>query len=196
MATSQSKGGGYLLVIAAILFIAVMVIVQAYYPCTKSAGCYNIGTNPISDLGNTGTSPLWPLFNYGLIVFGAIFFCGIVISLDSFPKGALGTAGIIFLILSAFGGMGVGVVPENEILSIHSTFAAIAFVAGGLGMLLIGIEMARNSKFKTYYIYSIISGLITLVVFFVSVLHIGVPHLVTSGSGFGFGAVGGRWSDP
>ena len=183
-----SKYGAKLFVVSVIIFIAAMVIAQSSYPCIKSV-CYNIGTNPISDLGNTLTSPAWPIFNYGLIIFGTLLFAGLLFLKDTFPKGVMGRAGLIFLILSAFGAMGVGTVPENTILAIHSLFALISFMAGGLGVLLIGLSIKSGNKLNVYKAYTIISGIITLVVLLVFTLPLGLGPFKTSGSGFGFGGI-------
>lgn len=186
---NSARHAGYLFLISSVLFILAMVVVQLAFPC-NAHGCYNLGTNPISDLGNTVLSVLWPVFNYSIILFGALLFGGLVLLLESFPKDWIGKLGILFLMLSAFGAAGVGTVPENTTLAIHSTFAAISFVAGGAGVLLIGIALLRRRGIGWYSGYSILSGAITLIVFFAFTLPLGIfPSLAYYGPGLGFGFV-------
>ncbi|MDE1870925.1 MAG: DUF998 domain-containing protein [Candidatus Micrarchaeota archaeon] len=185
----SARVAGCLLALGTLQFIIVMAIVQAYFPCRASI-CYNTGTNPISDLGNTAMSPLWPLFNYSLIAFGIMFFAGLVLIMEGNPRRFAARLGILLMAISAFGAAGVGTVPENVILKLHSLFAAIAFFAGGLGILLFAISMMASRKNRAYAIYSLISGIVSVVVFLAFTAPLGlVPHLITSGSGIGFGAV-------
>jgi hypothetical membrane protein len=184
--SNPTKMAGWLFVAGILLFFVAMIIAQAFYPCTSS--CYNIATNPISDLGNTFTSPLWSLFNYSLILFGTLFFAGIIVMFDYLPKGLTGRIGTFFLLLSAFGAAGVGTVPENTILHIHAIFAVIAFASGGLGVLLTGIAIFRQ-KSTLYSTYSVLSGIIVLFVLLLFMFPGLTPKLKMSGSGIGFGLV-------
>lgn len=195
MLSKSSRYSGVIFIVAVVQFVIVMLVAQAAYPCiaiTAVKGmpggifCYNPLTNPISDLGNTSTSPLWPLFNYSIMLLGALLLAGVFLVSGAFGRGRIGLAGLALLAVSALGSAGVGVVPENTILAVHSAFALVAFLAGGLGIVLLGISMLFDSRWRRFSMYSILSGLIT-----VSVLVFFVSHgsWAMSGSGLGFGAI-------
>ena len=193
MPGDSGKCGACLLTMAAIQFIVFMLMVQAAYPCYNGI-CYNLFTNPISDLGNTATSPLWPLFNYSLVMFGLLLFIGIIYLIGKFPKGLLRNGALAALLFSALGAIGVGVVPENTMLAIHSMAALIAFLFSGLGILLLGVAIARKFGAKRhlpYAAYTLISGAITVGVLLLYLLPTGgiSSHLAMSGPGWGFGGV-------
>lgn len=185
MADRSIRYGALLILAGVIQFIAVMAIAQAAYPCT--AHCYNILTNPISDLGNTATSPLWPLFNYSLEVFGAFVIAGILLMRGAFRRSLERQIGILLIVVSSLGAMGVGVVSENVILRIHSLFASVAFLIGGIAVVILGANELRSNR-RGYVVFSIIAGSISALLFVGYVLGI-YPPLALSGPGFGFGGV-------
>jgi hypothetical protein len=188
-ANYNCRHAGYLFIAAVLLFLAAMILAQIAYPCT-SAGCYNVGTNPISDLGNTATSPLWPLFNYSLVLVGAMLFGGIVLMLNTVKGGIIGKIGMTLLAVSTLGIVGVGAVPENTVFALHTTFAAVAFMAGGVGILLVGYGLITKRKPGWFPLYSIWSGIIVLLLLVILSVPLGfIPQLNMSGSGFGFGGV-------
>lgn len=194
----QRRYGGLVFVIAVVQFIAVMLIVEAAYPCltipqsSVASGvvpvCYNPLTNPISDLGNTVTSPLWPLFDYSIVLFGALIVLGIFLVRGAFKRGIASLSGLVILGVSAMGSAGVGVVPENTILAIHSIFALTTFFLGGLSALLLGMSMVKDRTWKNFWVYSIVSGVFSIAVLIFFVAH---GNWMTSGNGLviGFGAV-------
>lgn len=193
MASKNTLCGACLLVLGTLQFVIFMLMAQLAYPCYGGV-CYNIFTNPISDLGNTMTSPLWPLFNYSLVVFGLLLFIGIILLIDEYPKGILRNGGLASLLFAALGAIGVGVVPENTVLAIHSVAALIAFFFSGLGILLLGIDFARKFGSKShspYTAYTIVSGLVPLALILLYLLPSGgiSSTLPLSGPGWGFGGV-------
>jgi hypothetical membrane protein len=181
---------GYLLFFAAVQFILAMVVVQLAFPCTNGI-CYNILTNPISDLGNTMTSPLWSVFNYSLVIFGALGFASVLILRSAFPKNSTRNLGVLIILIGILGAMGVGVVPENTILAVHSIFALITFVGLALGILILGIGLRKNRQWSTYAIWSIVFGAISLLAIIIFMLpSFGLlPAWIHSGPGAGFGAI-------
>ena len=189
-ANGPSHLGGYLLFAAAIQFILAMIIVQFAYPCHNGV-CYNLLTNSISDLGNTQSSALWPLFNYSLVFFGVLSFSGLLLLRFRFPRGALGVVGVIALLIGLLGAIGVGVVPENTVPSLHSIFALMAFSMSGLGILILGLAAKHEKTPGRFSPFSIVLGAFTLialmVVFFPSFGLIHSWH--TFGTGFGFGGI-------
>lgn len=187
--SGNSAAGARLILAGTVQFILVMAIAQFAYPCTNS--CYSILTNPISDLGNTATSPLWPIFNYSLIIFGMAVFAGALLFLDKFSRGWIGSIGTFLICMSALGAAGVGVVPENTILALHSIFALIAFISGAIGIILIGTTFYPTKAFRTFGLLSIILGIVSLAATAVILLasYGVIQPLAISGGGIGFGAV-------
>lgn len=177
---------GYLVAFSVGLFVLAMIAVQAAYPCTNGV-CYNPLTNPISDLGNTSTSPLWPVFNYTIVMFGLLTIFGILRLMGLFATRA-GVVGMALLVAAMLGAMGVGIVPENTILPIHSLFALIAFGLSGPAAILIGYSRL-NTKPSWYPRFSILMGALTLLAFLVFVApQFGlIPAWKIAGGSFGFG---------
>ncbi len=177
--------GAYIFVFATIQFIVAMIAVQLAYPCASY--CYSILTNPISDLGNTSTSTLPYVFSASLVLFGILLITGVVMLRLAFTKSRTLTIAIALLAISALGAMGVGLVPENVDLGLHSAFAATAFFFGGLSLIAFGVNEHGAKGRKRYSYYSMISGAITVALFLIAVFVLtGLPK---SGPGFGFGGL-------
>lgn len=190
---SPIRLGAALFWFATLQFAAAMLFVQAAYPCHSNV-CYNMLTNPISDLGNTSTSPFYYVFNASLALFGLLLLIGILFIKDAFPKGIARTAGFSALVIAAIGSLGVAMVPENTILEIHSISALIAFFFSGLGILLLGYLLYKkfgSKKHIGYTAYTIISGIIPVAVLLLYLLPSGgiSSSLALSGPGWGFGGV-------
>ena len=182
--------GGCLLASGVVQLAIVMLLAQLYYPCGPH-GCYNIFTNPISDFGNTATSTLWPLFNFSLVLFGILAISGAFLLADAFSKVPACRLGLLVIAISALGAVGVGVVPENTILAIHSLSALTAFAGGGVAALLFGIGMRGKKAYRNYSLYSIVSGALTIMAIVIFMLpSFGVlPAWEMYGPGFGFGGI-------
>ncbi len=192
---SGVRFGAIMLIVAAAQFIIAMLAVQAAYPC-YNGNCYNIFTNPISDLGNTSTSPLWFVFNYSIIMFGMLLFVGLLGVVSAFPGRVTRRVGVGCMMLAAFGAIGVGTVPENTILIIHGAFALIAFFFAGVGITVVGIRLAiaaQRKDYQIYEIYTLLSGIISLTILLATILlpslRLFSLNLAYSGPGFGFGGV-------
>jgi len=188
------KYGAWLLIATVVQFVLCMATVQLAFPCTNGQ-CYNLLTNPISDLGSAGygsfpISHLWYLFNYSAVLFGALGVAGLLLVVGWFPKGVFRSAGFTIIIVSLFASAGVGVVPEDTILLIHSLFALVAFVGSGLGLLILSIGLLRSRR-NSYAAFSVICALIALfvvIVFMLPDFGLLVPW-IHSGQGFGFGGM-------
>lgn len=186
----SARGGGALFMAAIVIMALAMILAQAYYPCGPN-GCYNVLTNPISDLGNTVASPLWPLFDYALALFGVLVILGIFLLSASIFSGFGGRASGILLSISALAAIGVGVVPENTIPILHSLFSLMAFFFGGVGVLIIGIWLLFEKGFTAHSAYSILSAVVSLGALLVSFFPaFGIlPIWKYYGPGFGYGGI-------
>lgn len=148
------KYGGLLLVIGGLEFTISMWISENLYPG------YSITNNYISDLGVGSTAII---FNTAIIILG------ILTILSSILLASLGMR-VIFLSLTGVGALGVGIFPETFGF-VHSTFALIAFLFGGLT----GIVMFNKIKGHLSYI-SLVLGLITIIALelFISRIYLGL----------------------
>lgn len=191
-------------------FIVAMIVVQAAYGCSNYGGCYNDGTSPISNLGSAGvpngnpsnitshgvtvpwpTSPLWYVFNYSIVLLGACLLAGALWLSDFFPKGKLGTLALALFGIAGMGGAGVGVVPEDTILAIHSISALIAFGGIAAAVLLMAVALHLDGNWsKSWVIFTTLAGVSSLI----GVILLELPSTgavgawAIWGSGWGFGA--------
>jgi hypothetical membrane protein len=152
------KMAGALFFIAAAQLILSITVAEALYPG------YSISGNYISDLG-TGPSAL--IFNSSIFLFGLLVATG-TYSMKSVPCFKAINA---FFFLMAVGAMGVGVF-NQDFAYIHSVFAILAFLCGGLTAL----ASARVLD-KPFSMISIAMGAMTL-----GALALFSAGIVTSGS--------------
>ncbi len=202
--------GAWLWLIGIVQFAVTLFVVQAAYGCANHGGCYNLLTDPISNLGSGGFlgspptfsyggvaypwpfSYLWPVFNYSIFVLGTFLFAGALLSFRAFPRTTLAAVGIGILALSGLAAAGVGVVPEDTLLAAHAGFALLAFLGAGLATLLIGISMVGHRSWnRSWSTYTIASGLFSLAWVVLLVLpSVGIlPAWPRFGGGFGYGGV-------
>ena len=202
--------GAWLWLIGIVQFAVALFVVQAAYGCANHGGCYNVFTDPISNLGSGGflgnppTFPyqgvaypwpfsyLWPVFNYSIFALGTFLFAGALLMFRAFPRSRLAEVGLGVLALSGLSAAGVGVVPEDTLLAVHSAFALITFLGAGLATLLIGISwVGHRSWSRAWSIYTIASGLFSLAWMIVLVRpSFGVlAAWPVFGGGFGYGGV-------
>ncbi len=182
----NGRCAGCLMFFATFQFILMMVLAQVAFPCVGGS-CYNLLTNPISDLGNTSVSPLWPIFNFSIVIFGACLFAAALLAAGVFRRSQLTDLGLFAIAVAGGGAAGVGVVPENTVLAIHSLFALVAFWGGGAAIILLGVAMLKDKNWRSYAMYSIISGIVVFIASAAMLLPSGT--LAMSGPGLGFGGV-------
>jgi hypothetical membrane protein len=165
------RHGAIVWILGDLTFIVGMIVTQIGY-----GSSYSLTRNYISDLGAAMCGPLaghgtngyvcspWhDVFNITLIVFGLLLILGVFLIQTGFPPRTTRTIGLGLLFLSAIGAIGVGLAPEDVHPSIHVLSAAIAFIAGNLGLIVLGFAMFRDTRWDGYRAYTIFSGLIGLV---------------------------------
>ncbi|MFZ0892068.1 MAG: DUF998 domain-containing protein [Thermoplasmata archaeon] len=154
--------------VATLQFIGAMIVAQLAWKNPT----YSLTQNVISDLGNTGCgtfasqdvcSPLHVVFNISVIVFGLLILLGILLLPTAFPARASRSIGLGLFAISAVGAILVGIFPENTVGALHSLGALLAFVGGGLGLLVLSGAMLRDTRWDGFRTYTAISGLVTLV---------------------------------
>lgn len=152
-------------------FLLVMAAVQLAWTHP-----YSLTSNVISDLGNTGCgpyptssspvvcSPWYLLFDVSAAALGVLIVLGALLVRSAFPPNRrTGTVGTGLMVLAGIGAAGVGAFPENLSPTVHYAFSGLAFVGGGLAMIVLGLAMFRDTRWGGYRGYTLLSGLVTLI---------------------------------
>jgi hypothetical membrane protein len=170
------RHGAILYIVGVVQFLIANVVTQLLWgPPT-----YSLLNNYISDLGavNCGEwggrdicSPGHVIFNVSIVLLGIFLIIGTLLLRTAFPARSPRTIGLAILILSGFGAIGVGLSPEDVNLTIHSLSAALAFVGGGLALIVLGVAMFRDTRWDGYRAYSMLSGLVALIAFILFFTH-------------------------
>ncbi|HSX47240.1 MAG TPA: DUF998 domain-containing protein [Patescibacteria group bacterium] len=164
---------GPLLWILSFQYYVIQIIVSLDWPIK-----YSWLKNPISDLGNTVCSiysdryvcsPLHNLMNLAFIVLGLTMVLGSSFIYQEFKESKFSVFGFIFVSISGFGSILVGLYPENTIHFLHSFGAFLVFFIGNLGILTLSLTLRFERLFK---IYSLISGSIGLISLILYIFHI------------------------
>lgn len=124
--------------------------------------------NTISDLGNTGCgnysgrfvcSPLHSLMNSSFITLGVTMALGSLLIYQEFKKSSASLVGFSFMTLAGFGTVLVGLFPENSLSVFHTLGAAMPFLIGNIGIMILGLslDIPRRLRF-----YTLLSGVIAL----------------------------------
>lgn len=130
--------------------------------------------NTISDLGNTacGTyagrfvcSPLHSLMNSSFITLGVFMALGSLLIYQEFKKTGATLAGFSFMAVGGIGTLLVGLSPENTNYPLHLLGAALPFLVGNVGIVVLGLELTIPRWLRRYMLATGIISLIALVFF-------------------------------
>lgn len=108
---------------------------------------YSWSGNAISDLGNTRCaeydgrpvySPLHALMNASFVLLGLTMLAGACLNSRSLAASRTATVGCACIGLAGTGAIVVGAFPENTVGGLHVAGAALPFVLGNLGVILLG----------------------------------------------------------
>jgi hypothetical membrane protein len=111
---------------------------------------YGWGGNTISDLGNTRCarysgrpvcSPLHLAMDVSFVVLGVTMCAGALVPGRQIGAGRAASVGFGFLALAGAGTVVVGLFPENTIGALHQGGAALPFVLGNVGVVLLGVSL-------------------------------------------------------
>jgi hypothetical membrane protein len=162
---SRTIRQGAIIWIAAVQFFLAQIVVQAAWTTP-----YSLTANYISDLGNTACAPYpagstmyvcspWhALMNASFMLLGLIILAGVALTWRAFPAGRAPTTGLFLLALAGPGEILVGLFPENVNITPHSIGAAAHFVAGNLGVVVLGVAMAARRRQTALALFSIVCG--------------------------------------
>jgi hypothetical membrane protein len=170
MMTSAEKRaavGGFLWIAAMVQYFVVQFAAAAQWRSVP----YSWRDNYISDLGNTrcgdfmGTyvcSPLYGLMNASFIVAGLLTVAGVGLLRSMWPDTGPATVGVFLWIIAGVGKVVVGVVPENENLSLHLV-GAFNLPLASVAILLLALT-TRHTRLGMFGIVVAVFGLLGMAV--------------------------------
>lgn len=135
---------------------------------------YNLMQNPISDLGNTSCaeyrkrmvcSPQHGFMNFSFVVLGLTMAVGAVLVCRLFERTNARSLGFALLMLAGAGTMLVGLFPENTVSSLHILGAALPFLLGNIGLILLGLVLPLPRFLRWLSIFFGSMALLALVFF-------------------------------
>ncbi len=150
-------------------FIIQVIVAQAW----KTT--YSLSLNTISDLGNTACgaassravcSPLHALMNASFITLGITMALGAGLIYQEFRENNGSFTGFGFMGLAGLGTLMVGLFPENTISILHSVGAALPFLIGNVGLVILSLALDVPKPLKAYTFLSGVASLIALAFFY------------------------------
>ena len=177
-ATRAVEFWGGLLWVAVAQFFIVMGLVQRAWPVP-----YNPIRQTISDLGRlsctpTQCSPWHGLMNASFIALGLCMLGGAIAAEASSPDvSAISRTAAAILVLAGLGTCGVGLVPNDTIIWLHTTLSAFAICGGNTGTALTGWALRRTRGMTVVGALGVIAGLLG----WAMTLVLGAAHLGASG---------------
>jgi hypothetical membrane protein len=160
------KIAGYALIIGPIEFAVATLVEGALIPG------YGLITHWVSDLGAPpnqaphfapGTD-LWWVFSVSLILMSLLVFVGVVGLKPLLGDRRLGQAVLVLIVIVALGAIGVAVWNEVDALDLHSISALTAFGIGWLAMVLFGIYVRNDARWRPgWSILSLLGGAVSLI---------------------------------
>lgn len=133
---------------------------------------YSLLSNTISDLGNTACglygdrpvcSPLHGLMNASFILLGVTMYFGAILIYQEFRKNPATALGFNFMALAGVGTLLIGLFPENTVSGLHILGAALPFLIGNVGMVILSLSLTIPKPLRYYTFLSGATSLIALV---------------------------------
>jgi hypothetical membrane protein len=158
-------------------FITQLVVAARWQPA------YSWKYNVISDLGNNACgqyagryvcSPDNFWMNLSFVVLGLTMASGSLLIYQEFKESRLSLVGFSLMALAGFGTVLVGVFPENTVKEMHGLGAFLALFIGNLSLVVLALALGRVRK--SFRVYTLISGIISIIAFilFVSGIYLGL----------------------
>ena len=154
---------GPLLYSSAIQYFLVQILVGIRF-----SPHYSLTRNTISDLGNSSCgifnnrqicSPLHTLMNISFLTLGITMITGSLLLCQSFRKSRNAMVGFTLFALGGAGTALVGIFPENTVSALHGIGAALPFLIGNVGVVILGFSLEVP---KILRIYTVLTGSIAL----------------------------------
>jgi hypothetical membrane protein len=162
---------GVVWLLASVQFVAAMIAAQLAW---SRAHPYSLTGNYISDLGNTACgyfpsgsttyvcSPLHDVFNGSVTFLGFLVILGAALIVSAFRARPFRTVGLGLVVIAGAGACGVGIFPENVNGTVHGVASAVAFVGGGLALIVLALAMGGDRRWDGYRTFSLGLGVLTL----------------------------------
>lgn len=178
MVPRRAQWGGAVFLVGSVQFVVAMIVTELYYAYPANNGPYSLTNNYISDLGHPGSGIPW-LFNDSIRILGVLGVGGAYLIYRGFAPRMTTKVGLVLLAIGSLGAVGVGSFPEGSPElggGIHSLVSLITFLGSGLALLTLAVAMMRDTRWDGYRLYTLLSGVITLValVLFVATVYPGV----------------------
>jgi hypothetical membrane protein len=159
------KIAGLALIIGPLEFAVATLVEGALIPG------YGLITHWVSDLGAPpnnaphfapGTD-LWWVFSATLILMSLLVFVGVIGLKPLLGDRRLGQAVLVLIVIVALGAIGVAVWNEVDALELHSVSALTAFGLGWLAMVLFGVYVRNEPRWKPgWSVLSLLGGAVSL----------------------------------
>ena len=131
---------------------------------------YNVSKDTISDLGITMCgrfdarhvcSPLHQVMNISLVLLGVTMVAACILLQHRFStvRSRWRTTGFTLVGSGGIGAMMVGIFPEDSIPSLHGIGAALPFLLGNIGVVVLGFSLPVLRGFR---LFTLISGIVAL----------------------------------
>ena len=157
-------------------FIAQVIVARAW------SMPYSIRANTISDLGNSicglfngryVCSPFHALMNSALICLGVFMLIGSSLIYHEFKPTKYAALGFGFMAIAGLGTVLVGVFPENSPAVLHTVGAAMPFLIGNVGIIILGAVLKLPVRLRWF---SLATGIISLIglAFFITNYYLGL----------------------
>ena len=143
---------GAVLFILGVQYFVVQIVVAARF-----TGAYSLRLNTISDLGNTSCgvfsghyvcSPAHLVMNLSFVTLGVCVVAGSVMLRRQFGGSAAVAAGFAMVGVGGAGVVGVGLFAENTVPAIHGIAAALPFLVGNAGIVVLGLAMVAPTAVR------------------------------------------------
>ncbi|MBW4079370.1 MAG: DUF998 domain-containing protein [Acidobacteria bacterium] len=132
---------------------------------------YNVSRDTISDLGITTCgrfnaryvcSPLHQVMNLSFVLLGVtmVMACTLLQHLFSTVRSRWRNTGFILVGIGGFGVILVGIFPEDTIPFLHGIGAALPFLLGNIGVVVLGFSLPVLRGFR---LFTLMSGFVALV---------------------------------
>jgi hypothetical membrane protein len=177
---SHKYYAGAILWLLSIQYYVVQIITANDWAGSNS---YSWANNTISDLANTHCgmygdrlvcSPLHMLMNGSFLLLGITMAVGALLLWTYLGVSRLARLGLSCMVIAGPGTILVGLFPENTVSALHITGAALPFIFGNLGMIILGI--ALNKLPVLLRGFSVLCGLVGLIalVLFMTQIYLGL----------------------
>jgi hypothetical membrane protein len=100
--------------------------------------------------------------NASFILLGLTMLLGAALVRAAFPPGRAPAAGLTLVALAGLGLVAVGLFPEDVNIAVHRMGAAVQFIGGNIGLVVLGIAMLGARRSPVAGVYSVASGVVGL----------------------------------